>query len=231
MELWTALILGLAGSLHCAGMCGPLALALPMTGNTTAAFVLGRAAYNLGRITTYVLLGALFGLIGVTFALAGLQRWVSLAAGVVILATFLTSSRIALNTPVTNAVTWLKSQLAKMLQRRTLGSLLLLGLLNGALPCGLVYVACAGAVATGRFLSGIEYMLVFGLGTIPMMLGIGLAGKKLQVAVRLRFQKVIPVCRVALAALLILRGLSLGIPYLSPDLSHDSNHGPCRACH
>jgi len=231
MELWTALILGLAGSLHCAGMCGPLALALPMTGNNTAAFALGRAAYNLGRITTYILLGALFGLIGVTFALAGLQRWVSLAAGVVILATFLTSSRIALNTPVTNAVTWLKSQLAKMLQRRTFGSLLLLGLLNGALPCGLVYVACAGAVATGRFLSGIEYMLVFGLGTIPIMLGIGLAGKKLQVAVRLRFQKVIPVCRVALAALLILRGLSLGIPYLSPDLSHDSNHGPCHACH
>ena len=231
MELWTALILGLAGSLHCAGMCGPLALALPMTGNTTAAFVLGRVAYNLGRITTYVLLGALFGLIGVTFAVAGLQRWVSLAVGVAILATFVTSSRIAMNTPVTNAVAWLKSQLAKMLQRRSLGSVLLLGLLNGALPCGLVYVACAGAVASGRFLSGIEYMLVFGLGTIPMMLGIGLAGKKLQLAVRLKFQKVIPLCRVALAALLILRGLSLGIPYLSPDLSHGPNHGSCPACH
>ena len=231
MELWTALILGLAGSLHCAGMCGPLALALPMTGNTTAAFVLGRVAYNLGRITTYVLLGALFGLIGLTFAVAGLQRWVSLAVGVAILATFVTSSRIAMNTPVTNVVAWLKSQLAKMLQRRTLGSLLLLGLLNGVLPCGLVYVACAGAVVSGRFLSGVEYMLVFGLGTIPMMLGIGLAGKKLQLAVRLKFQKVIPLCRIALAALLILRGLSLGIPYLSPDLSHGPNHGTCPACH
>src|SRR6185295_14369231 len=146
MELWTALILGLAGSLHCAGMCGPLALSLPMTGNTAVSFTLGRVAYNVGRMTMYVILGAFFGLVGLSLALAGLQRWVSLAAGVAILATFLNSSRIPLNTPMTNAVAWLKSQLAKMLQRRTLGSLLLLGLLNGALPCGLVYVACAGAV-------------------------------------------------------------------------------------
>jgi sulfite exporter TauE/SafE len=231
MELWTALILGLAGSLHCAGMCGPLALALRPTGNTTTGFVLGRLAYNLGRIITYVLLGAVFGLIGLTFALAGLQRWVSLAAGVVILATFLTSSRFAATTPLSRSIGWLKSQLAKVLQQRTLGSLLLLGLLNGALPCGLVYVACAGAVASGGFLSGVQYMLVFGLGTIPMMLSIGLAGKKLHLAIRLKFQKLIPFCRVALAMLLILRGLSLGIPYLSPDLSHAHNHGPCPACH
>src|SRR3954469_16065186 len=104
MELWTAFILGLAGSLHCAGMCGPLALVLPTTGNSTAAFVLGRVAYNLGRIITYVVLGAVFGLIGLTFALAGLQRFVSLTAGIAILATFLASSRFALNTPMTNAV-------------------------------------------------------------------------------------------------------------------------------
>ena len=78
MELWTAFLLGLVGSLHCAGMCGPLALAMPATGGTQASFVLGRAAYNFGRIFTYCSLGALFGLAGRTLALAGL--WLDFAA-------------------------------------------------------------------------------------------------------------------------------------------------------
>src|ERR1035441_277600 len=81
MDLWTAFLLGLVGSLHCAGMCGPLALALPAAGNTTAGYLLGRVAYNTGRIITYCLLGIVFGLAGWTFLLAGLQRWTSIALG------------------------------------------------------------------------------------------------------------------------------------------------------
>ena len=229
MEIWTAFILGLVGSLHCAGMCGPLALALPTSGHGVSSFLLGRTAYNVGRVTTYGVLGALFGLLGMTFALAGLQRWTSLAAGTAILLGLAASSRFALQTPVVTVVAWLKRGFAKLLGQRTLLSLFFLGLLNGLLPCGLVYVACAGAVAAGGFIHGVEYMVTFGLGTIPMMLGIALAGKKLQFTLRFRAQRVIPLCLVALAALLILRGLSLGIPYLSPDLSP----GPsgCSACH
>jgi sulfite exporter TauE/SafE len=230
MDLYTALILGLVGSLHCAGMCGPLALALPSPGNSASGFILGRLAYNSGRIATYALLGAVFGLVGMTFALVGLQRWVSLATGASVLITFATSPRLAWNTPISKSVAWLKMALAKMLRQRTLGSLLLLGLLNGALPCGLVYVACAGAIASGGFFDGVVYMLAFGVGTVPMMLGIGLAGPKLQFAVRGRFQRLIPVCRVALGLLLIMRGLSLGIPYLSPDLSAPAQTC-CHACH
>lgn len=215
----TALILGVVGSLHCAGMCGPLALALPMTGNSRATFFLGRLAYNTGRIVTYCTLGAIFGLVGQTLALAGFQRWVSLAAGSAILVGLIVSTQFSTSLPVARGVAWIKSGLGVMLRKRSLSSTFALGALNGLLPCGLVYAACAGAVATGGFLSGAEYMTAFGLGTVPMMLGIGLVGQKLQFTLRFKLQRLIPASLILVAAMLILRGLSLGIPYLSPELA------------
>jgi len=94
--------------------------------------------------------------------------------------------------------------------------------LNGFLPCGLVYVACAAAVPLGSIFAGLTYMIAFGLGTIPVMLAIGVAGRNL--ALRFRYQKLVPVALAVVAMLLIVRGLSLGIPYLSPDLSGQSSH-------
>ena len=219
MELWTAFILGLAGSLHCAGMCGPLALALPPTGAAPVNYVAGRFAYNLGRVITYCLLGLVFGLIGQTLLLAGVQRWVSIALGLALLAGLFASGRLSRWLPVARLVGGLKSRMSALLRRRSSLALGLLGLLNGLLPCGLVYVACAGATATGRLSAGAAYMAVFGLGTVPMMLGISLSGKLVPVSLRLRLRKVVPVSVFLLAALLILRGMSLGIPYVSPDLS------------
>ena len=220
MELWTALLLGLAGSLHCAGMCGPLVLAMPMGRNTSATipFVLGRITYNLGRVTTYAMLGAVFGLVGHTFALAGMQRWVSLVTGIVVLSLLAISTRKSLTGPAW-VVARVKSGFAPLLARQTFGSLFLLGALNGLLPCGLVYAACAGAVALGGWMS-VQYMVAFGMGTIPMMLAIALAGKKLQFTLRLRFEKVIPISVFTIGVLLVFRGLALGIPYLSPDVGH-----------
>lgn len=222
MILLTAIVLGLVGSLHCAGMCGPLALALPMTGNARTTFILGRVAYNLGRIVTYCALGAVFGLVGQTLALAGFQRWVSLAAGSAILIGLILSTKFATSVPVARSVAWIKSGLGAMLRRRSLASTFTLGTLNGLLPCGLVYAACAGAVATGSLVHGVEYMAAFGLGTVPMMLGIGLVGQKLQFTLRFKLQRLIPACLMIVAVMLILRGLSLGIPYLSPDLASES---------
>ncbi len=221
--IWTAFILGLVGSVHCAGMCGPLALALPQAGKSGSAFLLGRVAYNLGRTVTYCLLGLLFGAVGKALWLAGVQRWTSIALGVALLLGLFTSRRLALWTPVIALVERTRSGMSALLRRRSFSALTLLGLLNGLLPCGLVYVACAGAAATGSILSGAQYMVAFGAGTVPMLLAISLSGKIVPLPLRLRLRKAIPVSVFLLGALLILRGLSLGIPYVSPAFSGAAN--------
>jgi uncharacterized protein len=219
MELWTAFLLGLVGSLHCAGMCGPLALALPPSGNAGSTCLLGRIAYNFGRIITYCVLGLVFGLIGKSLTLVGIQRWASIALGVALLVELFASRKLILGRPFVAIVAWLKIRMSVLLQQRSARSLLVLGLLNGLLPCGLVYVACAGAAATGGLVSGVLFMAAFGVGTVPMMLALSLSGKLVPVRLRLKLLKAVPVAVGLLAVLLILRGLSLGIPYISPDLS------------
>jgi sulfite exporter TauE/SafE len=227
MEYWTAFLLGLAGSAHCAGMCGPLALALPAVGASRGRFFAGRAAYNLGRLLTYSLLGAIFGLVGQTLLLAGVQRWVSIALGAALLMGLFSSRQLGLLKPVAKLVDRLKGHMGALLRQRSLVSLLVLGTLNGLLPCGLVYVACAGATATNHPASGAEYMALFGLGTVPMLLVISISGRFVPIAWRVHLRKAVPVSIFIVASMLILRGMSLGIPYLSPDLSaaglHDSN--------
>jgi len=219
LDCWTAFLLGLVGSLHCAGMCGPLALALPPAGATTLGYFTGRLAYNLGRVVTYCVLGLVFGLAGATLWLAGIQRWVCLALGAALLLGLFASRKLTRWNPVTLVGDRLQSRMSALLRRRTVASLAVLGLLTGLLPCGLVYVACAGAAATGGILAGAQYMAAFGVGTVPMMLAISLSGKLVPPFLRLHLRKAIPVCIFLVAALLILRGLSLGIPYVSPDLS------------
>ncbi len=219
MEYWTAFVLGLVGSVHCAGMCGPLALALPASGSGARTFLAGRLAYNSGRIVTYCALGALFGLVGKTLFLAGVQRWSSIALGVLLLAGLFGSRWLALWSPVTALVNTVKAGMTSLLQQRSVVSLGVLGMLNGFLPCGLVYVACAGAAANSSSLEGATYMAAFGLGTVPMLLAISCSGRLMPLSWRANLRKAIPVSVCLLAALLILRGMGLGIPGISPDLS------------
>lgn len=216
--LWTAFLLGLAGSLHCAGMCGPLALAVPATGTGRTGFLAGRLAYNGGRVLTYSVLGVLLGLLGKSLALAGVQRWVSVAAGVLILSGLWVVAEGRVGVPMVRGVWWIKQCLGGLLKQRTPGAAFLLGAVNGLLPCGLVYAAGAGAVAAGGWVDGVVYMAVFGMGTFPMMLAIGLSGRALSVPWRLRLQRLVPWSIGMVGGLLVLRGLALGIPYLSPDL-------------
>jgi sulfite exporter TauE/SafE len=229
-DIWTGLVVGVLGSLHCVGMCGPLAMALPPAGRTRPAYFWGRVVYNFGRVITYAFLGTLFGLAGKTFVLAGAQRWLSIGVGVAILLAVLIGPRwgakLAAARAIQLPVAWLKTRLARLLHRHSAASLLAIGILNGFLPCGLVYVALAGAAATGHPVTGAAYMAAFGVGTFALMLPVSLAGKVLQTRLRLNLQRAIPIALIALAALFILRGLSLGIPYLSPDLT-----GPSPSCH
>jgi hypothetical protein len=225
--LWTAFLLGLAGSLHCAGMCGPLALALPATGSGPVGFFAGRLAYNLGRVTTYTVIGVILGLVGHSLALAGVQRWVSMASGAAILAGVFLTHRASGAGLAAAGVRRLKNAFATVLRRRSLSSLWTLGLLNGLLPCGMVYAAGAGAVAAGSWGSGIAYMALFGAGTLPVMLGISLSGCAVPATLRIRLQQWVPVSAAAVGLLLILRGMALGIPYLSPGMAA----GGCVLCH
>jgi uncharacterized protein len=222
--LWTAFVLGLVGSLHCAVMCGPLVLAVTKSAGANVGFNTSRLVYHAGRIATYIAIGALFGAIGQTFALVGLQRWISLLAGIAILAGLLLSTKLALKTSVAKLVTRLKTTFARLLQRRTLASQFALGAINGLLPCGLVYIATAGASVTLSPVLGAFHMAAFGAGTLPMLLGVSALGSKVRF-LNQHAQKLIPASVALVAILLVLRGMGLGIRYLSPSFTTGA------ACH
>ena len=232
--IWPAFILGLAGSLHCAGMCGPLAMALP-SNDVRIRFVAGRVLNNVGRAVTYAALGLVFGLAGRSVVLAGFQRGLSIAVGVVLLGWLVVRANRrqfpAAESFLPQLIAPLKSVLGNQLRRRSLAALFAVGLLNGLLPCGLVYLALAGAAGTGHATGGALFMLVFAAGTLPMMLAISMFGHVLQAGLRLKFQRAIPVLVAIIAVLFILRGLSLGIPYLSPDMSADAIASGHSCCH
>jgi sulfite exporter TauE/SafE len=236
VELWTALIVGLAGSLHCIGMCGPIAVALPVGKTSRIRHLTGRVAYNSGRILTYAVLGLGAGLIGQTVHVSGYQQVVSIALGVMILMAVILPSRFgALLTGAklhARLFEPLKRLWSRLFGRGSISALFAVGLLNGFLPCGLVYVALAGAVTTGGLLEGALYMAVFGLGTFPVMLAVSLVGGLLSAGLRSRLRRLIPVGAVVLAMLFVLRGMSLGIPYVSPKIEeHQDGTTEVHKCH
>lgn len=220
MFLWTAFLLGLGGSLHCAGMCGPIALALPRGFPGRAELLLSRINYNIGRVFTYSLLGAVWGLAGRGFALAGMQRGLSVAMGILVIMMTLfaaRSGRQIFSWPFFERMMGrLRSALGRLLGRPAQGATLGIGMLNGLLPCGMVYLALAGAIAAGNVLDGMAYMAVFGLGTFPLMMLVALAGARLSPALGRNFRHMLSILALLFGVLLILRGLALGIPYISP---------------
>jgi uncharacterized protein len=218
--LLSAFFLGLAGSFHCAGMCGPIAIALPLYGHSLPRKFFGGVLYNLGRTATYGLMGALFGAIGQGFHLMGFQQVVSIVmgGGMIILAIFprLFRSRYDSQKHSFGWIGQLKTLFRRLFSVRSFRSLFFIGLLNGLLPCGLVYIALAGAIASGTVVSGAFYMILFGLGTIPMLLFIAIMGNVISISLRHRINKLIPILVILVGIFFILRGLNLNIPYLSP---------------
>lgn len=218
--LLAALTLGFLGSFHCIGMCGPIAIALPLDRTSIFTKVVGSLAYNFGRMITYALFGGLFGLIGQSIAIAGYQQILSISLGVAILIMVLLPESLANKMRITrfiySYVGKVKTRLAKLFRKSSYRSLFFIGSLNGLLPCGLVYLGIAGAIATGNSLSGSMFMAAFGLGTLPAMLGVSLAGSWISVGLRSKIRKAVPVFVGIMAVMLILRGMNLGIPYISP---------------
>lgn len=218
--LYSAFILGLLGSLHCVGMCGPIAFMLPVDRTNSFKKVSQIGIYHIGRLLAYSLIGLVFGLVGKSLNLFGVQQQLSIAIGilmiVVVLIPYKTFAKYNLSKPLNKVITKVKSNLGQALKKKTPDTFLTIGFLNGFLPCGLVYMAVFGAVATGSLLQGSFYMVLFGLGTIPLMTSAIYLGKFLNQTIKQRIQKAIPVFVVIIGVLFILRGLGLGIPYISP---------------
>ena len=233
--LWSAFLIGLFGSFHCIGMCGPIAIALPIQQDNILALVSGRIFYNVGRALTYAAIGLVFGLLGQGLSLAGFQQSVSIVAGVLILLMVLLPSgftqKLYLLKPAYGFTNFLKRKFGILFKRKSVLSVFLIGLLNGFLPCGLVYIAVAGAIASGGYLEGALYMFVFGLGNLPIMLAVSLAGNFISLNLRKRINKLIPAFMVVLAFLFILRGMNLGIPYISPQLQQTEITDDSAVCH
>jgi sulfite exporter TauE/SafE len=219
----TALTLGFLGSFHCVGMCGPIALALPLDKNSSLLKYSGALIYNIGRMFTYALLGGFFGLVGESFVIAGYQQTVSIILGIAILMMVLLPNQVFSRFKITgfiySNIAKLKQQLALLFQKNSLSSLFFIGILNGLFPCGLVYLGVAGAIATGNSLNGTIFMAMFGLGTLPAMFSLSLLGNVISINFRNKIKKTLPLFVIAMAVLLILRGMNLGIPYVSPELS------------
>ncbi len=217
--LWAGFGMGLLGSFHCAGMCGPIALALPFNSTNRLSHLTGNVIYQFGRITTYALIGLLFGFIGRGFSLAGIQQPLSVFLGVfMILLVILPRVFNTHKTPrfLQTSISAIKKALGSFLKKRGYTALYTTGLLNGLLPCGLVYMALLGAVGIGDPKMSSAFMLFFGLGTFPMMFSIAFLGNFLSQQWRSFFNKAVPYAVILLGLVFILRGLGIGIKYISP---------------
>ena len=220
MDIITPLTIGLIGSFHCIGMCGPIVVALPLKKHNLISKISGAVLYNSGRLITYSILGILFGLLGQGIHMAGFQQWTSILLGaamiISVLFPFVFREKITIGNLFTGFSARLITRLRKLFTDRSYFSLLMIGLLNGLLPCGLVYVAIAGAIGSGTVLNGAIFMMLFGIGTIPLLLVATLASDAIGQRVRSKMQKVVPYFVFLLGVLFILRGMSLGIPFISP---------------
>lgn len=218
--LYTALIFGLLGSFHCVGMCGPIAFLLPVDRSNNLKKVGQIFLYHFGRILAYSIIGLVFGLIGKSLNLFGFQQQLSIFIGILMLAVIFvpqqTFNKYNFSKPVYKAISKVKTALGKELKKKSPDTFLTIGFLNGFLPCGLVYMAVFGAIASGNALQGSLYMALFGLGTIPLMTSAIYLGNFLNTQVRQRIHRAIPIFVVIIGCLFIVRGLGLGIPYVSP---------------
>jgi len=229
-EVLGGFLIGFLGSFHCLGMCGPIVLALPVGNTSTFKLVLSRFLYNIGRIVTYTFFGAVFGFFGRGITFVGFQSFASIAIGVIILVYYLMPSkfkgRLSVTAPYRLLNNFVKSAFKRITKTGSPQALFLFGIINGFLPCGFVYFALAGAITMGNSINGAAFMALFGLGTIPIMLGTALAGRFISGKFRAKVNKLIPVFAIILALLFILRGLSLDIDYLSPKLTNDALINP-----
>jgi sulfite exporter TauE/SafE len=212
-----AFFIGLFGSVHCIGMCGPLAFAVPVSQNKWWIIAGDKLLYNFGRVISYSFLGLLIGLIGQQLWIAGLQQGISLLSGLLIIMAGLSrifKIRLHQSKILSGLFLPVNRLLRYALQHRA--GHLVIGLLNGFLPCGFVYLAMVGAVNTSSPMAAAQFMFWFGMGTFPLMLLATISAGFIGPVVRRRINSTLPYLMVCLGVWFILRGMNLNVPYLSP---------------
>jgi sulfite exporter TauE/SafE len=229
--LWQVMIAGLTlgatGSLHCVGMCGPLSLALPTQHMSAAGKIISLLLYQIGRVITYSIIGLLVGLLGRSIYIAGYQQLFSIILGsiVLVLAFIYFIQRGTFRSPLLARIYDPVQKLIIRAMNHANGpfGFLLMGMANGLLPCGMVYLALAAALSFGELSETVSFMAMFGLGTLPAMLLVAFAGRMINFELRKTLRKIVPVFVALTGAILILRGMNLGIPLLSPELPESGN--------
>lgn len=219
--LYTAFIFGLISSFHCIGMCGPIAMMLPVDHQNPVRKAFQISTYHLGRLSAYAIIGLIFGALGKGFFLAGMQQHLSIVIGILMIVFIVVPERklaqYNFSKPIYNIISKVKSALGKQFKNKSYQSLFTIGLLNGFLPCGMVYVALFGAIAMQSVGYGMAYMILFGIGTLPLMSLVMYINSFITPNFRNKIQTVIPYVAVFIGCLFILRGLGLGIPLISPS--------------
>jgi len=213
-----AFLMGFLGSVHCAVMCGPIVLGLPLNGQNHWRNLLQVVLYQLGRVSTYTVMGLLVGMLGSTFSVFAKQETLSLIIGTLLIVFTI----LQLTGRYTASLQHLQSRLVMPISK-LMGRVfklpfwgLFVGMLNGLIPCGMVYLALATALSSANSGSGAGFMLLFGLGTTPLMLIISLGGVYLKRYFKFNSPKLIPWFALFIGALFILRASNLNIPFLSP---------------
>jgi sulfite exporter TauE/SafE len=212
-----AFVLGLSGSFHCVGMCGPLMFALPHDREKPLKMLINKILYHISRSFGYGVIGILVGFIGSFVDVFKMTRWLSIGLGIAIILGFLVSYFYNKPKEKESFISkMIKPAMTKLMRKDSFSSNLGLGFLNAFLPCGFVYLALAGALVTGSVFDSMIYMIAFGLGTAPIMIFTSLGVTKISPSFRQRIGKLTPVFTIGFALIFIMRGLSLGIPFLSP---------------
>lgn len=208
-------------------MCGPIAMAVPVNRKNNFTLLGGVLQYNLGRVFTYAILGLAIGSIGLTVNTFGLLQWLSIISGFALIlyawrkwigASFHTQL------PSFNVNSFVSKGIGSVLRSKFPFKLPLLGMLNGLLPCGMVYVALMNALLTGNQGSSALAMIAFGLGTLPSMIAVGFAAGKINGALRTKLNATVPYMLTLVGFLIILRGMNLGIPFISPKAEMVTSH-------
>lgn len=222
-------IIGLTSNLHCIGMCGPIAMAIPVDRTNNLSILSGILQYNSGRVLTYSLLGALVGFIGITATTLGILQWLSIITGVFLILYAwrkLIGSALEGKISIPAVNMFVSRNIGKLMHSKTPLKLTLLGSLNGLLPCGMVFLALGNAILGGSPTQSALSMAAFGIGTLPSMIAVGFAANRMTLNLRSKINKAVPYLLTVVGILIVLRGMNLNIPFISPQVKTVVSENP-----